>query len=207
MQPTSPVNAVAVKKEEKEAKLREFVAACIGAADAASSPSPSIEASVLLVARSCDSPVVSAVKSLQPELTSRGIAVCALLTCDPADHHAAETAAIPGWTVRCLPDARFRDAHEQLVFGTASAWIGDCMRREPLKRDAFEIYAAACAQTAGYGLRSFRQLWQAGRSLDASKSIAAADRAADAATTCAVVATMAEQAADAADAPKAMTRQ
>ena len=204
MQPKSPVNAVAVKKEEKEAKLREFVAGYLASATVVALTAE--ERTLLLVARSCDSPVVAALRGMQADLAQHGFAVYLILAAELDDRRLAPLSSL-GWDVRCLNDIRYLDAHEQLVLGPEAAWIGDCMRREPLKRDAFEIYAAACAQTAGYGLRSFRQLWQAGRSLEASKSIAAADRAADAATTCAVVATMAEQAADAADAPKAMTRQ
>ena len=40
---------------------------------------------------------------------------------------------------RVLGDPRFGAAHEQLVVGT-HVWTGDCLRRDPNKRDAFEVY-------------------------------------------------------------------
>ena len=40
-------------------------------------------------------------------------------------------------------------------------WIGDCMRREPTKRDTYERFAANSAETATHAARSFERLWRA----------------------------------------------
>lgn len=64
---------------------------------------------------------------------------------------------------RLLDDPRLLDAHEQMVLGTDCAWIGDCMRRDPMKRDAFEKFADGCAITAGFAIRSFEHLWAMAR--------------------------------------------
>jgi hypothetical protein len=52
-------------------------------------------------------------------------------------------------------------AHEQLVLAPDRAWIGDSMRREPSKRDAYESFAAGCAETATNAARSFEKIWRA----------------------------------------------
>ena len=49
--------------------------------------------------------------------------------------------------------------HEQLVLGPAASWVGDCMRRDPMKRDAYECYAADCSKTAGWARTSFDRFW------------------------------------------------
>lgn len=64
---------------------------------------------------------------------------------------------------RLIEDPRLLDAHEQLVLGTDCAWIGDCMRRDPMKRDAFEKFADGCGVTAGFAIKSFEHLWAIAR--------------------------------------------
>ena len=198
MTPKSPVNAVAVKKEEKEARLREFVT--VHLADTAAAQAAAGCASALVVARSPQSPVVVALEALRAELEARGVAVFAVLACDATDSTIVEAVARTGWTVRTLADARFREAHEQLVLGPACAWIGDSMRREPLKRDAFESYAASCAATAEAARKSFQRLWQAARPPAPAAAVPASEIVS-------AVATLSDPRADAADGPLALTRQ
>ncbi|MEQ1576200.1 MAG: hypothetical protein ABL894_00975, partial [Hyphomicrobium sp.] len=62
-------------------------------------------------------------------------------------------------TLRHAPDARLLDAHEQLILGPSSVWVGDCMRRDPAKRDAYECYASDSAETAVWAKRSFDRVW------------------------------------------------
>jgi len=38
-------------------------------------------------------------------------------------------------------------------------WIGDIMRREPAKRDAFENYVDNCEKTANWAKVAFQRLW------------------------------------------------
>lgn len=159
MQPKSPVNAFAVKKEEKEAKLRAFVATYL-ASDAVVALEPGAR-TCLLVARSCDSPVVATLRGMQTELAQHGFSIHIILAAELDSRRLPPLAATPGWDVRCLNDIRYLDAHEQLVLGTETAWIGDCMRREPSKRDAIENYASGCVTTATHALKSFGRMWKA----------------------------------------------
>lgn len=202
MQPKSPVNAVAVKKEEKGAKLRAFVAAYLEsdavvglAADART---------LMLVARSCDSPAVATVQAMHAELAQHGFSVYLVLAAELDDRRLAPLTATLGWDVRCLNDIRYLDAHEQLVLGPASAWVGDCMRRDPSKRDAFENFAAACPATASLALKSFRRLWQAAVPVaNAPRSSSTAPHA----TAACAAASLVDQSAEQGDGPSALTRQ
>ena len=61
--------------------------------------------------------------------------------------------------VRMLTDQRFAAAHEQLSLGDGRVWIGDCMRRDPAKRDAFEMYHDNNLATAAHATASFAKMW------------------------------------------------
>lgn len=198
MHSKAPANAVAVKKEEKEARLKSFISAHLAAA--APDSAPAADRALLLVARSCESPVVAAVQAMHAEIAAQGYAVYAVFAAEHDDARLAPCAATFGWDIRCLADVRYLDAHEQLVLGAETAWIGDCMRREPSKRDAFECYAASCAASATYAIKSFRRIWQAAVPFASVARRAPADAAADCAT-----ASMVDQAAG--DGPSALTRQ
>jgi hypothetical protein len=63
--------------------------------------------------------------------------------------------------VRCARHPRLIEAHEQLVLGPQACWIGDSMRRDPTKCDAFESYVEGCGEAAGCALVSFERLWVA----------------------------------------------
>lgn len=202
MQPKSPVNAVAVKKEEKEAKLRTFVAGYL--ASEAVVGLAAGERTMLLVARSCDSPVVATLRGMHADLAQHGFTVYLILAAELDDRRLPPLSATLGWDIRCLNDIRYLDAHEQLVLGPATAWIGDCMRREPSKRDAFENYAGDCAATASHALKSFRRMWQA--AVPAVATPRAAPDAAHASAECAAAA-LADQSAEQGDAPSGLTRQ
>lgn len=202
MSPKSPVNAVVVRKEEKEAKLQAFVSAHLAACSVPGQGTAATNA-MLLVARSVDSPLVKAVKSLAAEIAACGVTVFAILTPD-AEAGAAPVASLPpAWTIRCLADVRFRDAHEQLLLGPATSWIGDCMRRDPSKRDAFESYADACPVTADNARKSFWRLWNAAKPVGEI----AARGSTDTAAASAVAAAHAENPSDHTNGPSALTRQ
>jgi len=57
------------------------------------------------------------------------------------------------------------EAHEQLVLGPETCWIGDCMRRDPAKCDAYESYVEGCGEAAGCAAVSFERLWLASQPL------------------------------------------
>jgi len=74
---------------------------------------------------------------------------------------ADETSTAPHPEIRWAKTPTLMDAHEQLVLGAMMSWSGDSMRREPSKRDAFELFRSSCEQSAEYGLRGFNMLWDA----------------------------------------------
>ncbi len=195
MSPTSPSKAVVVKKEDKEARLGSFLrsfmdGAAVGASDGRG---------VLLLARSHESPAVKAVAALSVELGALGLAIHVITTTETAGE--AVLHAIPDASVRIVSDPRFLEAHEQLVLDGATSWLGDCMRREPEKRDAFECYAAGCVQTARRAETSFWRIWavaQPQRSREAHHDTASLGECA---------AACAENASESGDAPVALTRQ
>ena len=122
-------------------------------------------ATVLLVARSASSPVARALAASGTGLAAANIRIKAIFT------SIAPELSAEGWTgpastipfsrdVRWARNPRLADAHEQLVLGHSAVWFGDCMRRDPAKRDAFERYYPSCAQTVCVAERSFHRLWQ-----------------------------------------------
>ncbi|MCC7250983.1 hypothetical protein [Hyphomicrobium sp.] len=148
--PNARQNVIA--REEKEARLKAFITRhsdCHRAAGVA----PGVTVYRLL-ALSVESPVALAVRDLMPELAAAGIRVEALFVRE------SSKAKIEGAECRFVSDLRLLDAHEQLVLDRVTAWIGDCMRRDPLKRDAYELYSESPV-TAGHAARSFAQIWRA----------------------------------------------
>ena len=75
----------------------------------------------------------------------------------------AEACLVSDWAlqIRWARDLRLLEAHEQLVIGSATSWTGDCMRREPMSRDACEIYAPGCTESAQRAALFFERIWQA----------------------------------------------
>ncbi len=156
-----------VKKEEKEGKLGQFVDKYLAARQAAGITAP---ACLLLVARSAESPVVRALAARSDALEAQGILVRAVLTL--IDHtEFGGSVQVPGRLVgegmlRLVSDARLYEAHEQLVIDAETTWVGDCMRREPGKRDSYERFAEGCRETARLTARAFDRMWSAGVSGD-----------------------------------------
>jgi len=116
----------------------------------------------LLIARSPESPVAQALRGHAARLSSMGIRVRAIFTevdqTNPV--HLLAPFSMPS-ECRLARDPRLLAAHEQLSLTPTYTWTGDCMRRDPGKRDALEHYAANCAKTAAHAARSFESLWRA----------------------------------------------
>lgn len=142
-----------VIKEEKEARLKAFITRHLEAQRASGAPAGEIK--YRLLALSAESPAAAALSQLAPELAAAGIAVEALLA------RRASGVTLEGAECRFVTDVRLLDAHEQLVLDPTTVWIGDCMRRDPLKRDSYELYSDTCPATAGRAVRSFAQIWRA----------------------------------------------
>jgi hypothetical protein len=117
---------------------------------------------VLLVARSGASPVARALKDAAVEIAARGIGVRMIVASEERVQDFWPSAAgCQGRQIRIARNPRLMDAHEQLVLGERATWFGDSLRRDPLKRDAFESFMADDAAAAGRARSTFERLWQA----------------------------------------------
>jgi hypothetical protein len=165
MRHTSPAMNV-VRKDQKEAKLTDFMERFLSARRAEIALDPltaELGATCHVVARSADSPVAKVLHNLMPEFSAQGIGIKALYAlptdgAQPAGGPASPWAP-PRIECRRAGDVRLLEAHEILILGPRTAWVGDCMRREPDKGDAYEFYADDCADMSAAALRSFDRLW------------------------------------------------
>jgi len=156
-----PPTATVIKKEDKEAKLEAFID------DHIASKKQNDEApgqAYLLIVRSHESPVVRALARIAKRTRHGEFTIKALVMMPGQDANTdwpAELASITSF--RSVPDMRLLDAHEQLWLDSNTAWVGDCMRRDPSLRDAYECYASGCKTTAGFVGSAFEQLWNKGQ--------------------------------------------
>jgi hypothetical protein len=160
-----PLRVSVTRHEEKEQKLQAFLShhiARLRPGGDAKHPSH-----LLLVARSLDSPVAKAITSLADEIATAGLAARLILA------HADREPLPEDWgrgiafthEIRWAKHPRLVEAHEQLVLGPETCWIGDCMRRDPAKCDAYESYVEGCGEAAGCAAVSFERLWHASQPL------------------------------------------
>jgi hypothetical protein len=143
-----------VKREDKEDKLKLFISTYL-------MNLPAAPATWLLIARSSHSPVVKALNALAPEMAKAEITVRTILAVlDNGTNDTQTETMMPCQTeCRVAGNPRLLEAHEQLVMGPSTCWIGDSMRREPDKRDAYECYVADHALTAKWSATAFNRLW------------------------------------------------
>jgi hypothetical protein len=125
---------------------------------------------ITVLARSYESPIAQAIVRHSGLIAERGIRVRALFVVATAHGCAGAWTSRDGGIeferdVRLSRNPRHFDAHEQLVLTTTSCWIGDCMRRDPAKRDALDMARAACTDSALFAHRSFDRLWRLGQPL------------------------------------------
>jgi len=146
---------------EKVAKLSAFILSDI---DTRAARAPyAAGGCYLLIARSPESPVAMALREHAGALAKSGIRIRAVFGEIELGQGAGTVAAAPFTTpseCRIARDSRLLAAHEQLVLAPDCCWIGDSMRREPAKRDAYENFAAGCAETATNASRSFEKIWR-----------------------------------------------
>lgn len=158
----SPPRIPALTREDKEAKLKDFIADAL-ATRIGQSGIQSGTQMVSLVARAVDSPVSTALLAMASDIAAAGIAMRVILfetetlSEDSVQPSLLDVGAIE---VRVLNDQRFASAHEQLSLGNGRVWIGDCMRRDPTKRDAFEMYHVDLPAISAHADVSFAKLWQ-----------------------------------------------
>lgn len=196
-----PADIQVVKKEEKEAMLSAFVQRnmeerCNAGTDGAHG--------YTIVARSIDSPVVRALARHADEIREQGIDVRMVLT--TIDFASAEPApaaidlSFAKGGIRVVDDPRLFEAHEQMTLGSTTVWVGDCLRREAAKRDAYERYCEDSAEAGVWAHAAFERLWATATPFRAPAAVAMHASFHGAATANVV---MSE---DKANAPTAMTR-
>jgi len=149
-------------REEKEAKLRDFISLDLAARRESGASTGLVR--YTLLARAPDSPVARAISAVMPDLIAADATVDLLLL--DLDGFAEEPVRaslldMHNVDVRLLRDPRFSSAHEQLVLNMRRVWIGDCMRRDPAKRDAFELFHDDNATAATHAAVSFSRMWAA----------------------------------------------
>lgn len=150
-----------VRKEEKELRLRDFIMRDLetrrcGAVQAGPQ-------AYLMIARSLESPAARALLASSVEAAAFGIRFRVLFLLDDAIAQGLNSAIVQHLDMidaRFAVDTRLLDAHELLVLGPTTAWIGDCMRRDPAKRDAYEFYSTDAPEATRSAARSFERLWQ-----------------------------------------------
>ena len=189
MRMRTPLRVNVTRHEEKEQKLQEFLLQHVAAQHHCDASRRSTH--LLVVARSLESPVVRAIASLGHEIAAAGLAVRIILA------HIDRDALLDEWgrgvafmhEIRWARHPRLIEAHEQLVIDTETCWIGDCMRRDPTKCDAYESFVEGCGEAAGCAAVSFERLWTtcqpllsraAGSGIDAMGPLPPADGASQA---------------------------
>ncbi|RUO98416.1 hypothetical protein [Hyphomicrobium sp.] len=162
MRTATPSRLMTMSRTDKESRLKDF----IGEAMTASRTPLAHGVSLTLFVRSPDSPVARALHSAWSEGRVEAAHI-RIVICDTnmEDATAPSLLDMTDADVRVLADPSFGPAHEQLVVGPAHVWIGDCLRRDPTKRDAFELYHPGDASIGVFAAASFEKLWSRGRPL------------------------------------------
>lgn len=162
MRIASPSRLMMVARTDKEARLKDF----IGDGLAPREEGPADHKCLTVFVRNPDSPVARALCAAWSEGRIDDTRI-RILICDTNAEEPTATSVldIPHAEFRVLADHSFGPAHEQLVVRQSRVWIGDCLRRDPTKRDAFEIYHADDAAIGVFASASFEKLWVRGRPL------------------------------------------
>lgn len=173
MQTKSPPRMQVVKCDDKKEKLISFINEQLERRSSAGDLHADDELQV--VALSVHSPVVCALQQVigRPEL--EGVKIKLIVADTSSDQFLHQLAGFPLISVRWAQNIRLLDAHEQLVLSDSCCWTGDCMRREPAKRDAFECFADDCKETARWARISFERLWSVSIPLMGNVDVADAD--------------------------------
>jgi hypothetical protein len=171
MNARSPLPTGPRAREEREATLRAFI---LGEIEAASGERPD---AIAVLAFSPESPVTRAVLSLSGDLAARGMGATIILT------GGAAATANETWDlvfsssftheIRLTTNPRVLDGHEQLIIGDRAVWFGDCMRRDPEKRDAFEKFVTGEPRETQAARLTFARLWQNAQPIYANAQVAA----------------------------------
>ena len=154
-------------REGKEAKLKDFIAQDLAARKDGARDGAALRYTV--IARAPDSIIAQVLRAAAADIAAAGIEISAILfeseTCFEEVHQPCSLVDEKSIDCRFLRDQRFAAAHEQLVLSDSKVWIGDCMRRDPSKRDAFELFHADNKTAAMHATASFNRLWAHAKSV------------------------------------------
>ncbi len=123
---------------------------------------------VTIIARSPVSPVIQTLASVTDDLSARQIAVQVVFSdVDPEKALRASWDVISGLSkasehgelVRWASSPGILEAHEQMILGQHMCWLGDAMRREPGRRDGFDLFDIDTPHTCRLGIQSFAAIW------------------------------------------------
>lgn len=153
---TSP-RLLHIGREDREAKLKDFIGEDLARRGRR------VRRSYLHAAGSCArQPCRARSRPSTTELAEANVTVQAvLLDLDSLTDEPGRPSVLDlvNAEVRLLADVRFTAAHEQMVLSAGRLWLGDCMRRDPAKRDAFEIFHDVNTAAAQHACVSFSRLW------------------------------------------------
>jgi hypothetical protein len=167
MRIASPSRLMTMSRTDKEARIKDF----IGEAFAARGEDPAREICLTLFVRNPDSPAARALHAAWSEGLIDGARVLLIVGDTNVDEPTAPSVLdIRGAECRVLSNPSFAPAHEQLTVGHTRVWIGDCLRRDPTKRDAFELYHDNDPTNCVFAIASFEKLWGRGRPLKLRQS-------------------------------------
>ena len=169
-----------VKSMEKQENSSRFIGYYLDRLSVADEPSLT-QRTATLIARSPASPMARALLTVLTECESLAVRVEVLFAkAEPADQMAQwleaaarNDATDPFLLLRKAGHPALIDAHEQMVLGTTFSWQGDCMRRDPETRDAFETFECFNSEAAKRVSRTFQALWPKGEKLVAARRIPA----------------------------------
>jgi hypothetical protein len=167
MRIASPSRPVVMTRTDKEGRLKDFFSEGL----ALRAEDPARDDSVTAFLRNPDSPAARALCAVYFDGRAEGARI-RILICDTHadDPMATSVLDISGAEFRVFAEPRFAAAHEQLVIGANRVWIGDCLRRDPTKRDAFELYHANDAAARLFAAVSFERLWARGRPIKPARA-------------------------------------
>lgn len=147
-----------VRRSDKEERLVQFIGSYVRAVRDGEVDDPR-QQQLTCVAKSLHSPVMRALERVADEIAAAKLDLHAIITEPRAAEAPSGTLDALLHSVRIATDPRLLDAHEQLTLGGTHTWIGDSMRRDADKRDAFERFETACAETNKRGRACFDRFW------------------------------------------------
>lgn len=165
MRISTPSRLMTMSRTDKETRLKDFIAESLMVL----AEGTDVPGAVTMIARNAESPAARALYAALLETAST--ADVRLIIADARMEQASPSIRdISGIECRLLADPRFGASHEQLVVGRTHVWIGDCLRRDPNKRDAFELYHKADLVARKCATVSFERLWARANPLASAKN-------------------------------------